>query len=91
MTKPLTAIAAAALLAAAAGIAFAQTPPGQQAAPATTAAPADANVCAKLAEADCGSKEGCSWLPGFKVPGGADVPGYCRPSPRSVNARRPKE
>ncbi len=54
-------------------------------------APAEASVCAKLAEADCASKEGCSWLPGFRVPGGADVPGYCRSSPRSINARRPKE
>jgi hypothetical protein len=51
--------------------------------------PAAANVCAKLAEADCGAKDGCSWLPGYKIPNGAEIPGYCRPSPRPLEARRP--
>ncbi|NJM54888.1 MAG: hypothetical protein HC841_02230 [Verrucomicrobiae bacterium] len=53
--------------------------------------PAEANVCAKLSEVDCSAKAGCSWLPGFKVAGGTDVPGYCRPAPRSIKARRPSD
>ena len=78
------------ILAAGAGahLATAQTvetpPPGA----ATLGDPAAANVCAKLPETECAAKEGCSWLPGYRIPNGAEVPGYCRPAPRSIRARR---
>jgi hypothetical protein len=55
----------------------------------TAAPPASANVCANLKEVECNGKRGCSWLPGYRIAGGAEVPGYCRPAPRSINARRP--
>lgn len=78
--------------AAAAGLGFAayeamaqQTPPPQQepGGLATTAA-----TCRAKSEADCGVTEGCVWIPGFKVPNGTEVPGYCRPAPRGFKARR---
>lgn len=49
---------------------------------------ADAAKCRPKSEADCGITEGCVWIPGFKVPSGAQVPGYCRPAPRDFKARR---
>lgn len=55
----------------------------------TAAQPAAANQCANLAEADCAGKQGCVWLPGYRIANGAEVPGYCRPTARSINARRP--
>lgn len=88
MTLRIT-VAIAAIIVAGLGFANAQQQPNAPGS--TTESPAAANVCAKLSEADCAAKEGCSWLPGFKVAGGAEVPGYCRPAPRSINARRPKE
>lgn len=50
-------------------------------------APAVISACTGVDEASCGRTEGCTWLPGFKQ-GTADVPGYCRPSPKSLKARR---
>ena len=63
---------------------IAQAPPPN----ATTENPESANLCGRLAEAACGTNQGCSWLPGYKVPGGAEIKGYCRPAPRSIRARR---
>jgi len=88
VTKSPTLIAIVAAFAATASAAIAQTPPSGGR---TSDKPAEADVCAKLPEADCAAKAGCSWLPGFKVAGGAEVPGYCRPAPRSIKARRPSE
>ena len=48
-----------------------------------------ASTCAKLPETECGSTTGCVWLPGYKVAGGAEVAGYCRPAPKPLTARRP--
>lgn len=83
-----TTLALISILAAGAGahFAMAQQPPTPPSA--TAESPAAANVCAKLNEVDCTSKEGCAWLPGYKIPNGPDVAGYCRPSPRSIKARR---
>lgn len=71
-----------AVLVALTGTAFhalqAQTPP----------APAVVSACTGNDEVTCGRTDGCTWLPGFKVTGAADVAGYCRPSPRSLKARR---
>ena len=46
-------------------------------------------ACSGIAEAQCGTVAGCVWLPGYKVKGGADVVGYCRPAPKSLTGRRP--
>ena len=59
----------------------AQTPPAPP-------APAVISACTGVDETSCERTEGCTWLPGFKVQGAADVAGYCRPSPRSLKARR---
>lgn len=48
-----------------------------------------ASTCANLPENECGSTGGCVWLPGYKVAGGAEVAGYCRPAPKPLTARRP--
>lgn len=58
----------------------------------TKSAPAPqaaAATCANVAENECGSTAGCVWLPGYKVAGGAEVAGYCRPAPKPLTARRP--
>ena len=68
--------------AAAASIAVAQNAP---------TAPTNADgtsACTNLPEADCGTVAGCVWLPGYPVPGGTDVQGYCRPAPKPLTARR---
>jgi hypothetical protein len=59
------------------------------AAPAATSAQAAASACTGVVEADCGTTAGCVWLPGFKVPTGEEVKGYCRPAPKPLTARRP--
>ncbi len=65
---------------------------------AQTTAPAPAppleaavNPCTGSDEAKCGTLATCTWLPGFKIQGAADVPGYCRTAPKSLTARRPSE
>ena len=58
----------------------------------TPTAPTNADgtsVCTNVSEADCGTIAGCVWLPGYPVPGGTDVKGYCRPAPKPLTARRP--
>jgi hypothetical protein len=50
---------------------------------------AAANPCTGTDEAKCGTLATCTWLPGFKIKGAADVPGYCRTAPKSLTARRP--
>ena len=45
--------------------------------------------CSGVPEATCNTVAGCVWLPGYKVKGGADVQGYCRPAPKSLSSRRP--
>lgn len=47
------------------------------------------SVCTNVSESDCTSTAGCVWLPGYPVPGGIDVKGYCRPAPKPLTARRP--
>jgi hypothetical protein len=47
-----------------------------------------ANPCTGSDEAKCGTLATCTWLPGFKIKGAADVPGYCRTAPKSLSARR---
>jgi hypothetical protein len=57
----------------------------------TPTAPTNADgtsACTNVAEADCATVVGCVWLPGYPVPGGKDVPGYCRPAPKPLTARR---
>jgi hypothetical protein len=49
---------------------------------------APVNACADLPEGQCVGIEGCVWLPGFKVANGTEVPGYCRPAPKPLTARR---
>jgi hypothetical protein len=57
--------------------------PAQDTKPAAPSAVApaspQASACVGVAEADCGTTAGCVWLPGFKVPSGEEVKGYCRP------------
>lgn len=49
---------------------------------------APVNACTNLPEGQCVGIEGCVWLPGFKVANGTEVPGYCRPAPKPLTARR---
>ncbi len=86
MRKSIPALGLVVVTLAAAGFAVAQQPPAPEAAPVP---PLAASPCAKLPETECGSTTGCVWLPGFKVAGGAEVPGYCRPAPKPLTARRP--
>ena len=59
-------------------------------APAQVAAPrAPASQCMNVPETQCGAVPGCVWLPGFKVANGTEVPGFCRPAPKPLTARRP--
>jgi hypothetical protein len=44
--------------------------------------------CDNADEGVCGRTPGCVWLPGYKVQGGQDVPGFCRPAPRPIQSRR---
>ena len=56
-----------------------------------TAAPKNADgtsICTNQPEADCATVSGCVWLPGYPVPGGTEVKGYCRPAPKPLTARR---
>ena len=67
--------------------------PPQQMAQATapkTAAPAP-GPCTGVPEAKCAATAGCVWLPGYKVKGGADVVGYCRPAPKPLTSRKPAD
>jgi hypothetical protein len=86
--KTLVQTLAIALTALAAGAAHAQTPPAPAAAP-PAAPPPTANACMGLDQAKCPTISGCAWLPGYKVKGGTDVPGYCRTAPKPLTARRP--
>ena len=55
----------------------------------TATPPAAPNPCTNVAEATCATVAGCVWLPGYKVKGGPDIKGYCRPAPKSLSSRRP--
>jgi hypothetical protein len=72
-------------------LALLSVPALAQTAPAPTPPPLEAvvNPCTGTDEAKCGTLAACTWLPGFKIQGAADVPGYCRTAPKSLTARRP--
>ena len=74
-------------LAAAAGLSAQVAPAQENTAAAPAPAPA-ANVCTGKVEAECGNTTGCSWLQGYKVANGVEVPGYCRLAPKPLTARR---
>jgi hypothetical protein len=81
LRAPVAAFCAAAMLVALTATASAQT---TAPAPSTPAA----NPCTNVDEAKCPTVAGCIWLPGFKVKGAADVPGYCRTAPKPLTTRR---
>jgi hypothetical protein len=89
MRKSILAVGLVVATLAAAGLAPAQESKPAETAPVPPTSPVAASPCAKLPETECGSTTGCVWLPGYKVAGGAEVAGYCRPAPKPLTARRP--
>ena len=45
-------------------------------------------VCKSKPESECGATEGCVWIAGYRVANGQQVPGYCRPAPKDLTAKR---
>jgi hypothetical protein len=80
----------AALLAGALAASALSATANAQTTPPTPAPPVAAvNPCTGADEAKCGTIAACAWLPGYKVKGAPDVPGYCRTAPKPLTARRP--